>query len=72
MGVAGAFIISNASFYALAGYFESMSLLQYTSSVAKYFPYFLENTALYTICAAVVAFAWQHGRTLISSSLAKR
>ena len=72
LGVAGAFIISNASFYALAGYFEKMSLLQYTNSVATYFSHFLESTAVYTIAAGVAAFAWQRGRGLISSSVTKR
>jgi hypothetical protein len=72
LGVAGAFIVSNASFYALAGYFEKMSMLQYTNSVAAYFPHFLESTALDTIAAGVAAFAWQHFRVLIGSNVAKR
>lgn len=72
MGTVGAFIISNASFYALAGYFEQLSLLQYTAAVTPYLTYFLESTALYTIAAGVIAFAWHHARALINARTVSR
>jgi hypothetical protein len=72
VGVVSAFIISNASFYVLAGYFQQMSLLQYTNAVAAYLPQFVESTALYVIAAGVVAYAWMHIRALISSRFANR
>lgn len=56
-GVLGAFLISNASFYALAGYFETMSVLDYANAVLRYLPKFLESTAIYTVVALVVVFA---------------
>lgn len=56
-GVLGAFLISNASFYALAGYFETMPALDYANSVLRYLPKFLESTAIYTAVALVVMFA---------------
>lgn len=51
LGVVGAFVISNASFYALAGYFEEMSALAYANAVARYFPGYLMSTALYSALA---------------------
>lgn len=56
-GVLGAFLISNASFYALAGYFETMSVLDYANAVLRYLPKFLESTAICTVVALVVVFA---------------
>jgi hypothetical protein len=72
MGVVGAFIISNASFYALAGYFEQISVLQFTNSVSVYLPQFLESTALYTLAAGVVAYAWQHIQSALSARTVNR
>lgn len=55
LGVPAAFVISNASFYAFAGYFADMSAFAYMLAVAGYFPAFLESTALYSLVALVVA-----------------
>jgi hypothetical protein len=71
-GVVGAFIISNASFYALAGYFKDMPALQFTNSVVVYLPHFLQSTAMYCVVAALVAFVWQHASNLINARIANR
>ena len=47
-----AFLISNASFYLLAGYFEKMSAAQYVTQVAQYFPPYLRSMFLYLIAVA--------------------
>lgn len=49
-----AFLISNASFYLLAGYFETMSVAQYGAQVAQYFLPYLQSAFLYLIAAAVL------------------
>lgn len=59
LGVAGAFVISNVSFYALAGYFAQTPALDYANAVIRYLPRFLESAALYTGVALVVIFAPQ-------------
>lgn len=49
---AAAFIIANVSFYLLAGYFGSMSVLTYTATVAQYFwPYV-------AVAVSYVGLAW--------------
>lgn len=54
VGVAGAFLISNVSFFLFAGYFDSMPALVYSRRVAGYFFNFLESTAAYTVVSLVV------------------
>jgi len=49
-----AFLISNASFYGLSGYFGELSLAGYAARVAKYFPSYLTSTLAYV--AAAIAF----------------
>ena len=53
-----AFIIANASFYLLAGYFGSMSAAAYISSVAQYFGSYIEVAVLYIGCAVVIQMAF--------------
>ena len=48
------FLISNASFYTLSGYFPDMSWLDYASRVAKYFPHFALTTLSYVAAGALV------------------
>jgi hypothetical protein len=72
IGVCGAFIISNASFYVLGGYFKDMPVLRFTSAVAVYLPDFVESTALYSMAAGVIAYAWQHAQVVLSSRTADR
>lgn len=55
-GIAGiatsaAFLISNASFYVFADYFEKMSAAQYSAQVAQYFLPYLQTTLLYLSAA---------------------
>ena len=49
-----AFVISNASFYLLADYFETMSASQYSSQVAQYFLPYLQSSFLYLTIAVVL------------------
>jgi hypothetical protein len=49
-----AFLISNASFYLFADYFEKMSAAQYGTQVAQYFLPYLQSAYLYLIVAAVL------------------
>lgn len=47
VGTTVAFLISNGSFYALSGYFASLSFTTYATRVAQYYPPYLGWTALY-------------------------
>lgn len=58
-----AFLISNASFYLLSGYFPEMNWTEYASRVAKYFPRYLSITAAYLFAAVIVHLALVHART---------
>ena len=49
-----AFVISNASFYGLSGYFGELSLAEYAARVAKYFPSYLVSALAYV--AAAISF----------------
>lgn len=49
-----AFIIANVSFYLLAGYFESMSVLEYVSRVSQYFGSYVAVAVMYVGAAACV------------------
>lgn len=55
-GVTAAFIISNASFYAFAGYFSTMSAWQYTQAVIQYWPGYLLHTAAYALTGLLLSF----------------
>ena len=48
-----AFLISNASFYGLSGYFGELSLAEYAARVARYFPPYLVSAMAY-VAAAVL------------------
>ena len=52
-----AFLISNASFYLFADYFEKMSAAQYGTQVAQYFLPYLQSAFLYLIAATVLHIA---------------
>ncbi|MBU1213907.1 MAG: hypothetical protein KKF58_03850 [Gammaproteobacteria bacterium] len=47
-----AFVIANVSFYLLAGYFDSMSVIQYVSSVAQYYGPYVAVAVFYIGSAA--------------------
>jgi hypothetical protein len=58
-----AFLIANVSFYLLAGYFDSMSVVQYVSSVAQYYLPYVAVTVFYvTLAVAVQSLLGQSGR----------
>lgn len=44
-----AFVVSNYGFYVFSGRFEAFGLVQYFSSVVKYFPSYLLTTVLYSV-----------------------
>lgn len=57
-----AFVISNASFYLLSGYFPHVNWMDYSAAVAKYFPRYLGWTFLYTALAVTIhltVLAWR-------------
>ncbi len=45
--VSAAFVIANVSFYLLAGYFDSMSVAEYVSSVTQYYGSYVAVAVLY-------------------------
>jgi hypothetical protein len=59
-----AFIISNVSFYLLAGYFPGMSVAEYTSRVAQYYGSYVGIAVIYIGCAVIaqMAYAMLSGR----------
>lgn len=59
VGIAGiatgvAFLISNASFYVFADYFEKMSAAQYSAQVAQYFLPYMQTMLLYLGAAVLL------------------
>ena len=66
-----AFVIANVSFYLLAGYFGSMSVVEYVSRVAQYYGSYVEVAVMYIGCAIIVQMAYailtgkQHGAKAI-------
>lgn len=52
LGVSTAFLISNASFYLLSGYFPEMSWAEYAARVARYFPPYASAAVAYVVVAA--------------------
>jgi len=57
MAGSAAFVIANVSFYLLAGYFDSMSVLQYVASVSQYYPSYVAVTVFYVAAAMGVEMA---------------
>ncbi len=53
-GVSAAFLISNASFYLLSGYFPEMSWTEYASRVVKYYPPYAVAAIAYIGVAAAL------------------
>jgi len=53
-----AFIIANVSFYLLAGYFGSMSVMEFTSRVAQYYGSYVEVAVIYIGCAVIIQMAY--------------
>lgn len=65
-----AFIIANISFYLLAGYFDSMSVMQYVTSVSQYYASYVA-VALFYIALAVgvqALLAFLSGKTRIANA----
>lgn len=54
VAVSLAFLISNASFYLLAGYFAQMSALDYASAVSKYYFSYVAGAAVYLAVAVLI------------------
>ncbi len=49
-----AFLISNSSFYVLSAHFTDMSVIEYATRVAKYYPPYLGGSLIYLALAAVI------------------
>lgn len=49
-----AFVIANVSFYLLAGYFGSMGVMEFASSVAQYYGSYVAVAVIYIGCAAIL------------------
>jgi hypothetical protein len=52
-GVTVAFVLANASFYTLSGYFQAMPAAEYVRGVTQYFRPFLMTTAAYVVITIV-------------------
>lgn len=52
-----AFLISNASFYALSGKFTEMNIAEYATYVAKYYPPYVSGSLMYLALAAIIYVA---------------
>ncbi len=62
-----AFLISNASFYLLSGYFDALSLGEYAARVAKYYPPYVMSAVYYLALAAIIHVIIK--KTLINSEV---
>ncbi|MDD4912690.1 MAG: hypothetical protein PHP57_10385 [Sideroxydans sp.] len=54
VAVSAAFLISNVSFYLLAGYFAQMSALDYASAVSRYYFSYVAGAAVYLAVAVLI------------------
>lgn len=59
-----AFIIANVSFYLLAGYFESMSVVEYVSRVTQYYGSYVAVMLMYVAFAVGVQMLMQLNRAV--------
>jgi hypothetical protein len=53
-GVTVAFVVSNAGFYTLSGYFQVMPAADYARAVSQYFVPYLETAVVYVVIAIAV------------------
>jgi len=49
-----AFLISNGAFYLFSGKFTEMSIAEYATSVAKYYPPYVSGSLMYLALAAII------------------
>ena len=49
-----AFLLSSGSFYIFSGHFNDMTAIEYASSVAQYYGWYVSVTVLYVACAVAV------------------
>lgn len=63
-----AFIIANVSFYLLAGYFDSMSVVEYVSRVSQYFGSYVAVMVMYVGFAVGVQMLSRLNRTQLSGN----
>jgi hypothetical protein len=57
VGASAAFLISNGSYFALSGYFGSLSAMMYATAVAQYFPHYMGWTVFYVAVGMALARA---------------
>lgn len=67
VAVSVAFLISNVSFYLLAGYFSQMSAMDYANAVSQYYFPYVAGAAVYLLVATLI-YAVAHTRTEASRS----
>ncbi len=63
-----AFLISNASFYVLSAHFTDMSIMEYATRVAQYYPSYLGSSLMYLALAAIIYASLSHLNRTSSSS----
>lgn len=64
-----AFLIANVSFYLLAGYFDSMSVVEYVSRVSQYYGSYVAVMAMYVgLAIGVQAVLAQLGRSQVGAN----
>lgn len=68
-GVSACFIISNLGFYLAAGYFTHMPLMLYARSVARYWPYYLLYTGVYSGAGLLIAYIVRSRKELTENPL---
>lgn len=52
-----AFLLSSGSFYLLSGHFNTMAAIEYASSAAQYYVWYVSVTLLYVACAVAIQMA---------------
>ncbi len=62
LGVMTAFAISNLTYWAWAGPYDSMPLAEYTARVMPYLAGYMTTAATYTLLALVIGFTWHQLR----------
>ncbi|HKQ81141.1 MAG TPA: hypothetical protein VJS42_03010 [Steroidobacteraceae bacterium] len=67
--VTAAFLISNVSFYYLAGYFDDMPPGVYADRVSRHLPHYLLNSAMYCAVAWLSAYVWQGWRAVVARGI---
>jgi hypothetical protein len=60
LGTSICFVIANVLFYLAAGYFANMTFIQYAQAVLRYWPYYLQHTAIYAGTGLLIHYVTSH------------